>query len=89
MIKQNMFRGFKASYHRNGTMGEGFYLCRFLFRHCGNDLIDMQAIVFDGPGRVAVTSERLNDRWRGDEFEPALRAAIAAAQSAQPETLYA
>ena len=68
------------AYHRNGVMGNQFYVV--LFKH---DKTKKVAIVFDKPGSVAVLDIGLlaqdiiefgMNSWRGDEFEPALRAAI-------------
>lgn len=87
MVKQRDIRKFDARYHRNGVRGEGFFLCRFLYLR-GKNTVEMQAVVFDEPGHVAVTSSNINDRWRGDDFEPALREAIAAMDKAQPEKLF-
>lgn len=87
MVKQRDIRKFQARYHRNGVAGEGFYLCRFLYLR-GAQTVEMQAVVFSARGQVAVTSENLNDRWRGDDFESALRAAIESVEKAQPEKLY-
>jgi hypothetical protein len=72
-----------VNYHRNGISGAGFYVVLF-------DEIDfsrsMLAIVFGEPGHVAVLdrndvasgelSLRRGAAWRGDVFEPQLRAAI-------------
>lgn len=77
MIKQSDLRRFQASYHRNGVAGEGFYLCRFLYGR-GAKTVEMQAVVFNTRGCVAVTSKDIHERWRGDDFEPALREAIKA-----------
>lgn len=85
-ITQKDFRAFKVRFHRNGVMGESFYLCRFRFVPT-NELL--QAVVFEGNGRVAVTSDNMCARWRGDDFERALRAAIKAVEAAQPEMLHA
>lgn len=76
MIRANQLLGFQARYHRNGVGGEGFYLCRFTYR-AGGAAHRMSAVVFDGPGRVAVTTENINERWRGDDLEKALRWSIA------------
>jgi hypothetical protein len=89
MITQRNIRGFKATYHRNGICGEPFHLCRFQFAETPRaPLVEMQAIVFDAPGHVAVTSALSTDRWRGDDFEPALREAIELVRAAQPEALH-
>lgn len=87
MIRQSDFRAFNVKFHRNGCGGQGFYVCRFLFRQ-GREWVPMVATVFDSPGFVAVLSADLNERYRGDDFEPALLDAIAAVEKAQSETIY-
>lgn len=87
MIRQRDFRKFQAQYHRNGIGGAPFYLCRFMFLR-GAAAIELQAIVFDRPGYIAVTSADPRARWRGDDFEPALREAIAAVEKAQPMSMH-
>jgi hypothetical protein len=76
-------------YHRNGVSGEGFYVALFNWRDL-DDKADrsMVAILFDEPGQCAVldTAETAagnvtfaqGNSWRGDRFEPELRAAIKA-----------
>lgn len=59
-------------FHRNGCFGAGFYVV--WFRWEGRQL---QAAVFDAAEHVAVTSADLREAWRGDQFEPELRAYIA------------
>lgn len=83
-IHQKDLRAFVATFHRNGIMGESFYLCTFDMRH-GREWYNMRAAVFDTPGHVAVISESCLERWRGDEFEPALREAIALQNTNQPD----
>ena len=87
MLKQRDIRAFNARYHRNGVSGEGFYLCEFLYLR-GKHTKQMRAVVFDAPGHVAVMSEDIGSRWHGDDFEPALRAALEAVGRHQPESLY-
>lgn len=87
MIRQNDFRRFQARFHPNGVAGAGFYVCSFLFLR-GKNTAEMQAVVFDEPGCVAVITQDINARYRGDEFEPALRAAIEAVRAAQPDALH-
>jgi hypothetical protein len=89
MMKQRDIRGFVATYHRNGVAGEGFYLCTFRFRQHGHDYVDLRAVIFDAPGRVAVFSDNCVQRWRGDDFEPLLREALKLQEAAQPEKAYA
>lgn len=58
-------------YHRNGCFGAGFFVVWFTWeRH------QLQAIIFDAAEHVAVTSADLHTTWRGDQFEPELRAYI-------------
>jgi hypothetical protein len=64
-----------VDYHRNGVGGEGFHLVQF-----DDDGRRMLASVFTGDGRCAVVCPDLPHlRWRGDRYEPELRAAIARA----------
>jgi hypothetical protein len=89
MIKQRDLRRFQARYHRNGVAGEGFHLCSFLYLR-GKDTVALQAVVFDDPGRVAVIKpDDIQSRWRGDDFEQALREAIVVVENAQPESIHA
>lgn len=73
----------KIAYHRNGVGGNGFHVLTF---HDSELKKDMVGIVFDEPGSVAVFDRKLLgegviefgvNSWRGDSFEPALRAVIA------------
>jgi hypothetical protein len=80
MIRAKDIQRFEARYHRNGVMGKGFHLCSFLYGH-GADAVEMRAIVFEDPGSAAVTSDDIDQRWRGDDFEAAIRGAIAAVVS--------
>lgn len=41
----------------------------------------MQAVVFDEPGHIAVTSSDIKDLYRGDHFEDVLREAIRIAEA--------
>lgn len=80
----------QVAYHRNGIGGEGFYAVLFEDAESaaanGIGSPRFVAAVFDGPGRVAVLAvEPLvtdvgvrfgPNSWRGDHFEPILRAAI-------------
>lgn len=69
----------RVRYHRNGCFGEGFHTVSFTEGR-GQRRRFRRAVVFEGEGRVAVLD--LNDaglRFRGDQYEPALRAAIEAA----------
>ena len=75
----------ETAYHRNGISGEGFYVVRFKWRD-GRNYRNMVATIFEGRGRLAVldTDETAKgniafakgNSWRGDYFEPDLRAAI-------------
>ncbi len=82
-MKQSDIRGFLATYHRNGICGIGFYLCSFTFRD-GKEWIELRATVFPDKGTVAVFSDNCVQRWRGDDFEPALREAIELQNKNQP-----
>lgn len=75
-LKQRDIRGFRASYHRNGVVGSGFWACSFYFLEAPHQTW-LTAIVFDAAGHVAVHSGNLAQKWRGDDFEPLLRKAIA------------
>jgi hypothetical protein len=59
-------------YHRNGVFGTGFFVVQF--RHAKYNMI---AVVFPNLGDIAVLSEIPTERWRGDQFEAAIRAYIA------------
>jgi hypothetical protein len=70
----------EVAYHRNGSGGEGFHVVRFT----GDDG-PMLGVVFEAAGHVAVfNSDKLAEgtiafmanSWRGDAYEPALRAAV-------------
>lgn len=81
-VKQYVTIGVEAVAHqRNGIGGEGFHVVTFM-----HDKLSMVAIVFDAPGHVAVfdriaLAEGIvgmgENSWRGDDFEDALRTAIA------------
>ncbi|MBY0460511.1 MAG: hypothetical protein K2V38_24615 [Gemmataceae bacterium] len=75
--------------HRNGVCGAPFHAVRFRDPETG----PMIGVVFDAPHHVAVFQlDRLaqgviafgENSWRGDRYEPALRAAIAAAEQPEP-----
>jgi hypothetical protein len=75
-ITRRQLLHFKARYHRNGTAGEGFHACSFVMRD-GRERLIMTAIVFEGRGQVAVLGPYgIDTRYRGDDFEGALREAI-------------
>jgi hypothetical protein len=67
-ITRNELKEFNVRYHRNGIGGEGFHVCRFVY-----DGQELQAVVFDGVGQVAITGINIFDRFRGDMFEPVIR----------------
>ena len=79
----------QVEYHRNGIGGEGFHAVLFdMAKDEGGGLA--VGIVFEGEGQVAVLRVApLSDpaigitfgmnSWRGDRYEPELRAAIAGA----------
>lgn len=70
---------FCVRYHRNGSWGEGFHTVSFQVGR-GKDTRNLRAVVFDAPGRVAVTDhDDASARFDGPYFEPRLRAAIEAA----------
>lgn len=87
MIRQRDIRQFDARYHRNGICGTGFYLCSFKFLR-GLEAVGMRAVVFPDPGNVAVMSDNISVRWRGDDFEAVLREAIAMVERNRPEALH-
>jgi len=72
----------KASWHRNGVCGEGFYAIIFEEKKEGL----MIASLFDEPGCCAVYSIlklqeeniefAMGNSWRGDVYEDALRPAL-------------
>ena len=67
-------------YHRNGVTGTGFHLVEF--QTPGR--VNMHAAVFPAMGCVAVLQDdEPSFTWRGDQFEPELRAAIAEWESAR------
>ena len=75
------------AYHRNGICGSPF--AAILFEDSGPEASRKLAILFDRPGHCAVLDlARLalgdiafgSNSWRGDTYEPALRAAISPSQ---------
>jgi hypothetical protein len=77
----------RIAYHRNGVGGEGFYV--LAFRGTDRDdkglKRDMVGVVFPEPGHVAVFDRDMLatgeigfgvNSWRGDQYEPELRAAL-------------
>lgn len=68
-------------YHRNGCFGAGFYVVWFTYMPPGEEPRLLQAVVFDAAEHVAVTSANLRETWRGDQFEPELRAYIASEEA--------
>ena len=80
-------RVYKVAFHRNGICGAPFHVVLFESGgHLKKDRIRMVGMVFDDPGYCAVldvtlmevgTIEFMENSWRGDDFEPELRAAIA------------
>ena len=75
----------EIEWHRNGISGEGFYAVRFTSRVCDESL-NFLATVFDPRGFVSVIcldyiadhGVGVGNKWRGDEFAPAIRKAIKA-----------
>ena len=82
----------EIEYHRNGISGEGFYAVRFTSRPYGtnSEPLNFLATVFDRPGCVSVIcldaiaehGVGFGNKWRGDEFAPAIRKAIKAREKA-------
>lgn len=69
-------KDFTCRYHRNGVAGEGFDLCQFTFIS-GWQKTRLQAVVFEAPGRVAITNPKdIFDRYMGNVFEPLIRRMI-------------
>ena len=77
----------EIAYHRNGVNGSGFHVVRFKWYERGErqNHNNMLAIVFEAADHVAVLdADKLPvivfgvNSWRGDDFEPELRAAIKA-----------
>jgi hypothetical protein len=75
----------EVAYHRNGISGEGFHVVTF--RHGQEPMV---AVVFDGEGQVAIFNRDMlrdgvitfgTNSYRGDVFEPFLRAAVTAYQN--------
>ena len=78
-----------VSYHRNGISGNGFHAVLFIGAEKDSDSL-MVASVLDEPGNVSVfrvdylsvpavgVKFAHGNSWRGDRFEPELRAAIEA-----------
>jgi len=87
MIRLKEIIGFECRYHRNGVDGEGFTLCNFRWR-LGSKWHDMRAVVFEGRGQIAVISESIGDKWRGDDFESAIRQAIAQFERTSADRMY-
>jgi hypothetical protein len=78
----------RIRFHRNGCCGAPFHLVEFRARVKG-DRRDRRflATVFEESGVCAVVQpDNPLNRWRGDHFEDALRAAIAA--RAEDESVY-
>lgn len=77
------------AYHRNGVAGNGFHVVLFTWGR-GKAARQMVATVFEEQGNIAVldTMETatgniafaMGNSWRGDDFEPFVREAIAAVQ---------
>lgn len=72
----------RIAYHRNGIAGNGFHVILFTQM----DGTKMQGVVFHERGNIAVFNRELvgqgmidffANSWRGDEYEQALREAIA------------
>jgi hypothetical protein len=75
MIRPFHLEDFVARFHGNGN-AQSFYACAFTYK--GQKL---QAVLFGGHeimthGYCAVLSNDVNQSWRVDEFEPAIRVLI-------------
>ena len=82
-----IIKNVKIDHHRNGIAGEPFHVATF--EHGERRMV---GIVLDGAGQVAVLDVDMlaagdiafgSNSWRGDEFEGALRKAIAEWREAQ------
>jgi hypothetical protein len=74
---------FAISFHRNGICGAPFHAV--LFQDDGPEASRKLAILFEQPGQCAILDIAKiaggdiafgSNSWRGDKFEPSLRAAI-------------
>ena len=75
MIRPFHLEDFVARFHENGN-AQSFYACAFTYK--GEKL---QAVMFGNREFMthdycAILSNDVNQPWRGDEFEPALRVLI-------------
>ena len=75
MIRPFHLEDFVARFHENGN-AQSFSACAFTYK--GQKL---QAVMFGNRefmthGYCAVLSNDVNQQWRGDEFEPAIRVLI-------------
>lgn len=68
-----------AGHQRNGVAGEPFFVIKFTPRE-ETTSGRATAIVFEKSGHVAVITDDLTEHWRGDRFEPELRAFIESPQ---------
>lgn len=67
----------RIRFHRNGVAGEGFHTVEFKMRE-GRGMRSFVGIVFDEKYRTAVIDPTTpSETWRGDNFDPMLREAIA------------
>lgn len=74
----------RVRHHRNGCSGEGFFVVEFDDHRQHKKAHRLIASVFDGAGQVAVICpDQPLLRWRGDNFEPELRAIIDAAPDSE------
>lgn len=65
-----------VNYHRNGVAGNGFHSVFF-----NQDGEELRAIVFSEAGNIAVISNDLEEKFRGDLFEDQIRKAISEYES--------
>ncbi len=84
------FRGFKARYHRNGSSGDGFFVCSFLYhgRKRGPGVRLIGVLHPDDPGQrprseltAVIDPVDLESAWDGPAFYDALSEALRAASS--------
>jgi len=70
---EKLHRVLEVDYQRNGVSGEGFHVVKFTDAR-GTFI----GIIFEASKTVAVVNPLdLHDHWRGDSFEPGLRAVVA------------
>lgn len=87
-FKQFELKNFSCRYHRNGA-GDGFYLCKFTHGRREN-AVDLLAVVYPTHGEIAVISADgdITKRYRGHNFETALRESIAGYEHEYPKRVF-